>query len=147
MDAPPPQGTILAALPATGNEQIKLMSEIFPQDFCQAANSGKFRIVNPSTGEEVQAPQDSDKSSKRLRIVNPGTGKEVLPGSDAEKENADSLEEYLPSTAGPLQEANSNSAQNDTSKKPVGVSWDWPLSRHETSARYNAASEQLINSQ
>jgi len=147
LGAPPPQGTILAAglsPPAgseqfqAGTEQFQAMNEIFPQGLCQVANSGnKFRIINPSTGEEVQAPTESDKISKRLPILNPGTGKEVLPGNvpaDNEKENVESgvtLEEHPPST----KDANSNNVLEDENSKPVGVSWDWPLSRHEIRER------------
>jgi len=62
------------------------MSEIFPQDTFQGPSGGKFRIVDPTTGEEVHAPVDS----KKFRIINPGTGQEVLPDADAaqDQENA-----------------------------------------------------------
>jgi len=142
MGAAPPQGAIPVGpapagtpLSGAGSEQIHLMSEIFPQDYCQApsSNAGKFRIVNPKTGEEVQAPSDSDKNNRRLRIVNPGTGKEVLPGDVwADKENTN-FGDFEPSMGGPLQQSNSNIVQQDVDSK--SGSWDWPLSRHETRER------------
>merc|ERR1719253_1225508 len=87
--APPPEGTILAASP----EQFQPMHEIFPQDLCEPSSSEKgrvekkFRIVNPNTGEEVQASVEPDKWSKAFRIVNPKTGKEVLPDDKENTEN------------------------------------------------------------
>jgi len=131
MGAPPPAGTILAASPAPvgsipTSEHFQPMSEIYPQDICKPASSNKFRIVNPSTGEEVHAPSDSDKNPKRFAIVNPGTGEEVLP-TENEKENT-----HI--NFGEL-------SADDENKAIVGASWDWPLSRPEIRERIVASSD------
>jgi len=131
MGAPPPAGTILAASPAPvgsipTSEHFQPMSEIYPQDICKPASSNKFRIVNPSTGEEVHAPSDNDKNPKRFAIVNPGTGEEVLP-TENEKENT-----HI--NFGEL-------SDDDENKANVGASWDWPLSRPEIRERIVASSD------
>lgn len=147
MGAPPPQGTILAATaePPSGalGPNGSAVNEQFPQDLCKPANSKKFHIINPSTGEEVQGPVESDKTSKRLQIRNPATGKEVLPGDvpTEDKENMESgalLEEHHHSSETSLPEAKSKSVSEDKSGTDVPVSgksasgsWDWPLSRNE----------------
>jgi hypothetical protein len=123
--SPPPQGAILAAnsmldVSTVAPELFQApMHEIFPQDFCQPANNNKFRIINPSTGEEVQ-PQDN--TQKKFRIVNPGTGKEVFPEDKENVRECALLEE---------QQNRSSNVLEDAGKMSIGASWDWPLSRHE----------------
>mmetsp|Transcript_51399 Transcript_51399/g.91491 ORF Transcript_51399/g.91491 Transcript_51399/m.91491 type:complete len:231 (+) Transcript_51399:3-695(+) len=60
---PPPPGP--APSPETDREPL-----------LQPAKSNRLQIINPRTGEEVQAPLERS-SSRRMRIVNPKTGEEV----------------------------------------------------------------------
>lgn len=56
-------------------------------------SSRRFRIVNPRTGQEVQAGQRTGNDMKRpLRIVNPKTGEQVFPHPDIENSTCTPLD-------------------------------------------------------
>lgn len=134
----PPQGAILASAQTitattpetftTSPDQFIPMSEIFQPNLCVPATRGKFRIINPKTGEEVQGHED--KNSKRFRIVNPGTGREVFGGDEAsDVENHEPGMHFESRYYG-----NSEAVGGDAYDTPAG-SWDWPLSRREIQDR------------
>jgi len=134
----PPQGAILASpntITATTPEQFITqdqfipMSEIFQPNLCVPSTGGKFRIINPKTGQEVQG--HSDNNSKRFRITNPGTGMEVV-GYDEAGCNVENHEPCLNFESRYYEESEAVGGDAYDSHAP---SWDWPLSRREIQER------------
>jgi len=132
----PPQGAILASpttITATTPDQFIAspdpfipMSEIFQPNLCVPSTGGKFRIINPKTGEEVQGQNDNN--SKRFRIMNPHTG-EVLGCEAGDVENHHPCMNFE-SRYYEESEAVGGDAYDSTAQ-----SWDWPLSRREIQDR------------
>jgi hypothetical protein len=122
----PPQGAILAStqtITATTPDQFMPMSENYHPNLCVPSCGGKFRIINPKTGEEVGA-------DKRYRIMNPKTGREVR-GCDEAADAADH-ESCLHFESRYYE--NSEAVGGDAYDAPA-ASWDWPLSRREIQDR------------
>jgi len=150
-NVPPPEGAIPAGLAPPQVQQYGMPSGQSPSSqqveaqWTPAPSNSGFRIVDPTTGEQVQV--DLSKNSKRFTIKNPSTGKEVLPEDKEERESevqeeaicselqSNFLEECSEQRLPTEDDSGRVSDMESTVEAPHASSWEWPLSRQEKKER------------